>query len=95
MNPRIVWHKKRVISRCDRDGALPSQPQTPGSVAQDGRTAHFSNIVTRLEGKRRQMVERLVERTLTDGAWNAGNAAERTRHTVGPILDGTDNARGL
>ena len=62
MDAHILREKMRVISRCERDGWF-----FPHGDAGDGttRSARLSSFVANLEGKRRQIIERLLERTLS------------------------------
>ena len=62
MDPRILREKMRILSRCERDGWFLVANQGEATT----RTARMTSFVTNLEGKRRQIIERLLDRTLSN-----------------------------
>ena len=63
MEQKVARYKKRVILRCERDAWVRSHG---GHGAGYGaHYARFSNVLANLGSKRKQMIDRLMDRMLT------------------------------
>lgn len=60
MDPQSLREKMRVISRCERQSWFFAHREGDSTT----RSARVTSFVANLEGKRRQIIERLLDRTL-------------------------------
>jgi hypothetical protein len=65
MNHRLDHNRQQVLTRCERDGWISRNPGGERSAAPDESQAlRFSTVVANASAKRRQVIERMLERTL-------------------------------